>query len=118
MEGPHEFFNKVAEETKQRPVTVYVPGRFVACSVENINRPIQTQGTGFKTAVRNGLVPLKVIYGNERYSPNLTVWIESLATKLPWADGDHQFSMGKDDPKFVLVPEDQIRLVTPWPDAS
>jgi hypothetical protein len=90
---------------------LYVPGRFVAVSVDNINKPMQTQGHGFKTAVRNGLVPLKVVYPNERYSPDMTVWVEAGATKLPWAGGDYQFTIG-DGPRFALLPEDYVRLVT------
>lgn len=105
MDGPRNHFENYCHDAP------YVPGRSVACAVDNINKPIQTQGQGFRTAVRNGLVPLKVLYGNERYSPGMTVWIESGATKLPWAGGEYQFSL-PDGPKFVLIPEDFVRLVT------
>ena len=89
----------------------YVPGRFVAVSVENFNRSVQTQGTGFKTIARKGLVPLVVVYPNERYWPGMTVWVESDVTKMVWASGDCQYTL-PNGPKFGLLPEELVRMVT------
>ena len=86
---------------------IYVPNRKVACSTLGKYRNVVMKGTNFKTAEQKGaLLPLTVIFGNERYEPGDTVYIRGDAMTMPWSK--EEFSDG--DATFILVPEDYIQL--------
>lgn len=91
----------------------YVPNNHVAVYAEDAHKPPEAVGKGMRVmAQATQIVPLRVLYGNKNYVPGHRVWIEGACTKLPWADFSHTYRISKNDPEFILVPEDRILLVT------
>jgi hypothetical protein len=90
----------------------YVPGHFVAVLVESVgHKPIQTQGTGFKTASAKALVSFKVAYPNDRFNQGMVVWVEADVTKMAWFGSEYHYSISN-GPKFALLPEELVKMVT------